>query len=250
MPRTPSTPGSSPSPRGRARPRAAKKAAPALTRPATQASTTTRLLDAAEVLFIERGYANVPLRDIVSAAGANLGAIPYHFGTKQNLFKAVLERRVGPIQAARRERMQALLLSGRTLEVEQIIRAQIEPAFRASSESVAYRRLTGYAVVDHHPEVRKIVSAVLDAQEPLMPKLLRQACPHLSDDEFFWRLYCVYGAMVYIQVDNGRMQRILRRDVDTTDLMPVIEHVVDFLTRGFIGERRARPRGRGAARKR
>ena len=231
------TPGSSPPSRGQARARVAKNAAAAAARPEPPASTTTRLLDAAEALFIERGYANVPVRDIVATAGANLGAIPYHFGTKQNLFKAVLERRVGPIQAARRERMLALAQSGRRLKVEEIIRAQIEPAFRASSESEAYRRLTGYAVVDHHPEVRQIVSEVLDAQEPLMPKLLREACPHLSDEEFFWRLYCVYGAMVYIQVDNGRMQRILRRDVDTSDLVPATEHVVGFLARGFLGKR-------------
>ena len=70
----------------------------------------------------------------------------------------------------------------------------------------------------------------------MMPKLLRQACPQLSEAEFFWRLYCVYGAMVYIQVDNGRMQRILRSRVDTGDLMPALEHVVAFLARGFAGE--------------
>lgn len=204
-------------------------------RPASAATvgTAERLLDAAERLFIERGYSNVPVRDIVAVAGANLGAIPYHFGTKQNLFKAVLARRVGPIQAARRERMQAMLDDGRPHTVPEILRAQIEPAFRASSESAAYRRLAGYAVVDHHPEVRQIVSEVLDAQEPLMPRLLRRACPHLGDDDFFWRLYCVYGAMVYIQVDNGRMQRILRSQVDTRDLMPALDHVVNFLARGF-----------------
>jgi hypothetical protein len=237
-PRTRSTKGNDSPLRARLGARASsvsKKTVTAVTSPDPLTTTTGRLLDAAEALFIERGYANVPVREIAAAAGANLGAIPYHFGTKQNLFKAVLERRVGPIQAARRESMQALMRSGRTLTVAEIIRAQVEPAFRASSASVAYRRLTGYAVIDHHPEVRQIVSEVLDAQEPMMPKLLREACPHLSDEEFFWRLYCVYGAMVYIQVDNGRMQRILRRNVDTSELIPAMEHVVGFLARGFVG---------------
>jgi AcrR family transcriptional regulator len=197
------------------------------------AGTADRLLDAAEALFVERGYSNVPVRDIVAVAGVNLGAIPYHFGTKQNLFKAVLSRRVAPIQAARRQRMTELLESGRPLRIEDILRAQLEPAFRASSANAAFRRLTGYAVIDPHPEVKQIVSEVLDAQEPMLPRLLRLACPQLSEREFFWRLYCVYGALVYIQADTGRMQRIVRSAVDTSDLMPALDYVVAFLASGF-----------------
>ncbi|GMV48070.1 MAG: hypothetical protein AMXMBFR66_34680 [Pseudomonadota bacterium] len=201
--------------------------------PPVAAGTADRLLDAAEALFVERGYSNVPVRDIVAVAGANLGAIPYHYGTKRSLFKAVLARRVGPIQAARRQRMTELVESGRPLRIEEILRAQLEPAFCASSASAAFRRLTGYAVIDPNPEVKQIVSEVLDAQEPMLPKLLRLACPELSEREFFWRLYCVYGAAVYIQADTGRMQRILRSAVDTSDLMPALDYVVAFLASGF-----------------
>ena len=122
--------------------------------------------------------------------------------------------------------MREILESGKPLKVEAILRAQLEPAFRASSENAIYRRLTGYAVMDPHPEVKEIVSEVLDAQEPMLPKLMRLACPDLGEAEFFWRLYSVYGAMVYIQADTGRMQRIMRREVDTQDLMGALDYVV------------------------
>ena len=220
--RTPRSPRSGPTPGAATEPA-----------PAHQIGTAERLLDAAERLFVDRGYANVPVRDIVALAGVNLGAIPYHFGTKQNLFKAVLMRRVGPVQAARQQRMKEMLASGKPLDIESILRAQLEPAFRASSESSIYRRLTGYAVMDPHPEVKQIVSEVLDAQDPMLPKLMRMACPDLGDAELFWRLYSVYGAMVYIQADTGRMQRIMRREVDTHDLIGALDYVVAFLAAGF-----------------
>ncbi len=62
--------------------------------PSTAAAGATQaaLLDAAEALFSERGYAGVSTREIVENAGANIAAIKYHFGSKQELYLAVLRR--------------------------------------------------------------------------------------------------------------------------------------------------------------
>lgn len=50
------------------------------------------LLDAAERLFIERGYAAVSTRDLAEEAGVNLAAIQYHFGSKAKLFVEAVRR--------------------------------------------------------------------------------------------------------------------------------------------------------------
>jgi AcrR family transcriptional regulator len=55
--------------------------------------TRTALLDAAEAIFAERGYYGVGLEDIAQAAGFTKGAIYSNFGSRQKLFRAVLERR-------------------------------------------------------------------------------------------------------------------------------------------------------------
>ena len=88
--------------------------------------TRERLLDAAERLFAEAGY-TASLRDITAAAGANLAAVNYHFGSKEELVKAVLLRRVGPINAERRRRLAAL----ESPTTEDVVRAFLEPALRA-----------------------------------------------------------------------------------------------------------------------
>ena len=54
--------------------------------------TPGRLLDVAERLFAERGYAAVALKDIVRAAGVNGAAVNYHFGDKRELYRKVIER--------------------------------------------------------------------------------------------------------------------------------------------------------------
>ena len=50
--------------------------------PASQLATRVALLDAAERLFSQNGIEGTSVREIIKAAGANLGAINYHFGTK------------------------------------------------------------------------------------------------------------------------------------------------------------------------
>lgn len=54
--------------------------------------TPDRLLDAGWTLFAREGYDRTSVRAITRAARANLGAVTYHFGTKEKLYHAVLER--------------------------------------------------------------------------------------------------------------------------------------------------------------
>ena len=54
--------------------------------------TKARLLDAAERLFSDLGFEAVSHRDIALAAGANLAAVNYHFGSKHEFIRAVIKR--------------------------------------------------------------------------------------------------------------------------------------------------------------
>jgi AcrR family transcriptional regulator len=54
--------------------------------------TKTALLQAAKRLVLERGYAGASVRELASASGTNLGAVNYHFGSRENLLnQAILE---------------------------------------------------------------------------------------------------------------------------------------------------------------
>jgi AcrR family transcriptional regulator len=53
--------------------------------------TKQRLLQTAAEMFAEHGIDGVSTRDLAKASGVNLCSINYYFGTKQNLYDAVLE---------------------------------------------------------------------------------------------------------------------------------------------------------------
>jgi len=67
-------------------------------RAAEAASTATRILDVAEQLFAESGYAAVSVRDIAGRVGLNQASLYNHFPSKQALYEAVLERGLAPIR--------------------------------------------------------------------------------------------------------------------------------------------------------
>ena len=51
------------------------------------------LLTTAERLFAERGVDAASLRAVMGAAGTNVAAVHYHFGSKDGLVRALIERR-------------------------------------------------------------------------------------------------------------------------------------------------------------
>lgn len=63
-------------------------------------ATRDRLLDAAELVFSEKGVSRTSLSDIAAAAGASRGAIYWHFKNKADLFNAMMERTTLPMEDA------------------------------------------------------------------------------------------------------------------------------------------------------
>jgi AcrR family transcriptional regulator len=97
--------------------------------------TRESLLDAAEQIFAEKGFAGSSVREITARASVNLGAITYHFGSKAALFEAVIAR----AQQALVARLEAAAWGpGAPLDrIEAVARAHVE--FMASRPNL--RRL-------------------------------------------------------------------------------------------------------------
>ncbi|MGH9138454.1 MAG: TetR/AcrR family transcriptional regulator [Acidimicrobiales bacterium] len=77
-------------------------------------SVRDRLVNAAEVLFAERGVDDVSLREINAAAGAsNASAIQYHFGDRAGLVRAVLAKHHPAVEARRHALLDQYEAAGR-----------------------------------------------------------------------------------------------------------------------------------------
>lgn len=63
-------------------------------------ATRQQLLLAAEQVFAEKGVSRTSLQDIAQAAGTTRGAIYWHFENKADLFNAMMEQAVLPMEQA------------------------------------------------------------------------------------------------------------------------------------------------------
>ena len=76
-------------------------------------STKQRLITAAEALFAEHGIQAVSLRELTRAAGArNATALQYHFGDRDGLVGALLDKHAGETDARRHAMLDAYQANG------------------------------------------------------------------------------------------------------------------------------------------
>src|SRR4051812_50156783 len=95
-----------------------------------QHETRTRILDAAEELFMLHGFEGTSMRILTAKAGVNLAAVNYHFGSKDALIEAVFRRRLDPMNVARIAQPDKVGAAGSTPAPPALNRAFITPGPR------------------------------------------------------------------------------------------------------------------------
>ena len=168
---------------------------------AVAAETKARILEVAERLFAERGLDAVSIRDITGAAQVNLGAINYHFGTKQELIAAVFDRRMGPLTD---ERLRALNAAEEAagdkppkLEavLEAIFRPAIEQAMDPTRGGATFGKLMARCLVEPNPVVEKAMRGHFEPVVRRFDAALLRVMPKLAPEDVFWRMHLLIGAL-------------------------------------------------------
>jgi AcrR family transcriptional regulator len=166
-------------------------------------ATKTRILDAAESLFMEHGFEATSLRAITTGAGVNLAAVNYHFGSKEELFQTVLTRRLDPMNQQRL----ALLTqyehasAPQPVTCEKILAALFLPALGLARDRTQggenFLRLLGRAYADPAPFIRQFLSDQYAVMIARFKAAFGRALPWLPKKELSWRLHFIMGALSY-----------------------------------------------------
>jgi AcrR family transcriptional regulator len=144
--------------------------------------TRERLLDAAERLFATGGLDAVSVRDITEAAGANTAAIHYHFGSKQDLMAAIVERRAERI-GQRRQELLARLGQRSHIELRDVVLALVLPtAELAADEEGGQHYVSLLAALGGHPELVQLLIGAYDPYTEQYLQALARVTPDLPDD--------------------------------------------------------------------
>lgn len=126
-----------------------------------QSETVERILDAAEQLFAEKGFAETSLRLITSKAGVNLAAVNYHFGSKKALIQAVFSRFLGPFCVSLERELDRRQAKPETkVSLEELLELLVEQALavkpRSGNDLSIFMRLLGLAFSQSQGHLRKV----------------------------------------------------------------------------------------------
>lgn len=163
--------------------------------------TRVDILDTAERLFSQRGFAATSVRDITTAAGVNVAAVNYHFGGKADLLRGVTDRVVEPLNERRFMLLDALLNVSETPTVAQLaeafVRPDIEALQRLSDRAPHAARFLGRIYSDQTPWIRDMTRAQFIEVGRRFGPLFAAALPDLSTSELDWRVEQMVAVVVY-----------------------------------------------------
>lgn len=191
--------------------------------------TRAALLAAGRELFAKKGFDGTSVREITSEAGANLGAITYHFGSKRALYGAVLEAgltpmvdRVGEVAESGGSAMDRLdhVIDvvfghiGKHPEIPRLMLQEVAAGKTPPAEVVAMvRRQAGY--------IGRILSDGWASGE------IRQAHPVLS-------AVSVVSQPIFITIVAPMLREVAGIDLSNRDTrLAVAEHVKTFVHSGL-----------------
>jgi AcrR family transcriptional regulator len=172
-------------------------------------STKERILDAAEALFAEHGFAGTSLRQLTGSAEVNIAAVNYHFGSKDNLVAEVFRRRMDAMSHARLEQL-AQARAHTPVALDEVLRAFIEPALALSLDRQgggSFVRVLARAYAERNERLRQFLSDNYGHVLREFSHALADCLPHLDKQTLHWRLDFLAGALTYAMADFGLLRR-------------------------------------------
>jgi len=203
-------------------------------------ATRQRILDGAEALFSRYGYHAVALADIAGEADVRVALLHYHYGTKEELFAAVIERRAAEnVADLKRSLTEALAVAGPVEERRAaIIRAFVRPVIDRSMRGGAgwknYIRLL--ARLANLPQKESFLSSYRSSFDSIVADYvaaLRTLHPGMDPLDVHWAFYFLQAASTHILVESGILDRQSDGALRSSNLDLVGEKLVDFCAAGF-----------------
>ncbi|MFK8041098.1 TetR/AcrR family transcriptional regulator [Congregibacter sp.] len=206
-----------------------------------------RLLDTAERLFAARGYFGVSVRDITDAAGVRSASINYHFKSKENLFKAVFDRRIEPLASARLAKLDAIEISSK--DPEKSVRL-IADAFAGPMLDFAESGGDGWknycilvaqlAVQQHWGE--NTVSQKYDVHAQRFLRALQDTFPSCAPYGIHCSFQFLLSTLLYAVCDNKRMDTLSGGEYKSDALKMLRGPFLDFVSGGILSVAQAHKR--------
>lgn len=203
-----------------------------------QHDTAKKLLDAAERLFAQHGFAETSLRTITSKAGVNLAAVNYHFGSKEALIQAVFQRYLDPFAEAVSKQLDQLGEHSEAVSLEWLLGVlgalAVGDTAKEQQRTLVFFRLAGLAYTQSQAHLRTFFKQRYLALFLRFQSLLSKAVPEVPPMELFWRTHFALGSMIFTLQGLPSMQQICAQDFgQELTLTEVVQRMLPFVVAGI-----------------
>ena len=176
-------------------------------------SRVSAILNAAERVFGEHGYAGASMRNIADEAGVAQALVHYHYATKDKLYEAVFKRRSSAINRYRGELLDALFDSERTATVEDVLTIAFTPLSKIfhgedAANLALYVQLVASVSLGSDERSRRIRETFYDPIAERIIDALHTVMPGISRDHATWAYLFSVGARQQAHALNGRAARL------------------------------------------
>lgn len=199
-------------------------------------STKDRILDAAERLFARDGFEATSLRAITAEANVNLAAVNYHFQSKDALVRAVIGRRMGPVNEKRLALLDACEAAAGDgpLPLEPVLDAFIRPVLEiACSHAKDFGPLMGRLYTEPGEFIRYVFKEHLEYVGSRFVAAFRRALPALPQDELMWRMHFAIGVMTHTVGAARLLESLSGGRCDLSDVEGSLKRMKSFIAAGF-----------------
>ena len=196
-----------------------------------------QIMDVAEVLFAERGYALTSTRDISAQAGVRQSMISYYFKSKRSLFEEVLKQRARALSEQRMGNLETLLKKhAGAPAVADIVRAFLLPLvslLHSGPRGIAYVRLL--ARLHNEPEELSagLHRTVYDASVEQYLATLEHVLPDLDPVDIHWRMMFVIGVCLYTFSGQGHLENMSGGRFKESSIEEMTARLSNFLAGGM-----------------
>lgn len=208
----------------------------------TQHDTVTRILNAAETLFAEKGFSETTLRSITELANVNLAAVNYHFGSKKALIQAVFARFLDPFCTLLDQNLDAF--EAEKLNQETDLHAALgvlQDTLLASltgdttQERLSiFLRLLGLAYTQSQGHMRRFLKSNYQITYDRIITVVQATNPNISANDLFWRIHFAVGSMIFTFSSIESLRAIARTDLNTENTVhDIVKMVVPFIEGGI-----------------
>jgi AcrR family transcriptional regulator len=197
--------------------------------------TKEQIITVAERLFAEHGFVGTTLRNVVSEAGVNIAAVHYHFGSKEELFRAVVARFAHPVVEQELNLLSALKARNDLPSVEAILLAMLKPSLEILSQDEDTRliraKFMGRCRTEPEPFQSIAYEEFAPATEAFLD-VLQRVLPEQSRSQLGWKLDLVITALIRILMEAGKPYALLKTS-DPEDIQATIQQLVQFFSPGM-----------------